>query len=512
MDRVNSRFENVKDKWLALSQPMKIGIISGILSVIAIGVISFTLLTRVQYGVLFANVSQGDAGNITASLKAKNVPYKLVDGGTTIMIPETKVDQTRIDLAMDNKLPNSTRGFELFDKTNMMTTDQDRKIMYQRALTGELERSIGALNAVQSARVILMTPSQSVFDDQTDKKASASVILTLKGNSISNAAVQGIVALTSAAVENLNPDNVKVVDSNGRILADGGNSDDNALVSGNSKILQMKQQYETQLTQKINTLLAPIYGAGKYQVAINVDLDFNSVERNTIKYSNPNIRSENIQITGNNANNQQTSGQPDNAANVTGAKNNQDGTFNRTINNELDTDTTKIINAPGSVQRITASVVLNTNTGSSANPNQVQTLVANAIGLDTKRGDAVNIQDVSFAKTKNDTHTTTATSDTKKSNNMWLYLAIGAGILTLGLVTFFIIRRRRQADTADYDYADETTFDESPEEPQKASSLVEINEEAESSVENKTNQAKEFATKNPDVVADLVKTWVREDK
>lgn len=508
MDQVNNRFGNIKDKWLSLSRPMKIGIVSGLLSLIAIGVISFTLLTRVQYGVLFANVSQGDAGNITATLKSQNVPYKLVDGGTTIMIPDDKVDQTRIDLAMANKLPNSTSGFELFDKTNMMTTDQDRKIMYQRALTGELERSISSLNEVQSARVILVTPSQSVFDDSTDKKASASVILTLKGNTISNSAVQGIVALTSASVENLNPDNVKVVDSNGNVLADGSNDDDNSLTGGNSKVLQMKQQYENQLTQKLNALLAPIYGAGKYQVAINVDLDFNSVERNTVKYTNPNIRSENLQIAGNNANNQQTSGQPDNAANVAGAKKDQDGTFNRTINNELDTDTTKIINAPGSVQRITASVALNGNAGNAISSDQVQTMVANAIGLNPKRGDTVNIQDIAFAKTK--TNATSSTAPTKKDNNLWIYLAVAAGIITLGLATFFIIRsRRRRAEEDEYEeYEDE--IEEVVEAPKSAP--VELDENAESVVESKTNQAKEFATKNPDIVADLVKTWVREDK
>ncbi|CAH0416965.1 flagellar M-ring protein FliF [Periweissella fabaria] len=510
MERVNSSFGNIKDKWSAISRPMKIGIISGLLSLIAIGVISFTLLTRVQYGVLFANVNQGDAGNITATLKSQNVPYKLEDGGTTIMIPADKVDQTRIDLAMANKLPNSTSGFELFDKTNMMTTDQDRKIMYQRALTGELERSISSLNAVQSARVILVTPSQSVFDDSTDKKASASVILTLKGNTISNSAVQGIVALTSASVENLNPDNVKVVDSNGRILADGDSGNDNPLTGGNSKFLQMKQQYENQLTQKLSTLLTPIYGAGKFQVAINVDLDFNSVERNTVKYSNPNIRSENLQIAGNNANNQQTSGQPDNAANVAGAKNDQNGTFNRTINNELDTDTTKIINAPGSVQRITASVVLNGDANNAASANQVQTMVANAIGLDSKRGDAVNIQDVSFAKTK--MNTTSSPKEAKKANDLWIYLAVEAGILTLGLATFFIIRsRRRNEEEDEYEYDDyEDEAKEVPEAPKSAP--VELDENAESVVESKTNQAKDFAMKNPDIVADLVKTWVREDK
>lgn len=509
MERVNEGFVNLKAKWAGISRPGKVGIISGIISVIVIAIITFSLLTRVQYGVLFANVSQGDAGNITATLKSQNVPYKLADGGTTILIPMDKVDQTRIDLAMSNKLPNSTQGFELFDKTNMMTTDQDRKIMYQRALTGELERSIDSLNVVQASRVILVTPSQSVFDDANNGKASASIILTLKGNVISNSAVQGIVALTSAAVENLNPDNIKVVDSNGRVLADGnangGDDATNQIGGANTKFLQVKQQYESDLTQKLTQLLTPIYGANKFQVAINVDLDFNSMERNTVKYSNPNIRSENLQVSGSDAAKQQQSGQPNNAANVAGNNNTDGSTFNRTINNELDTDTTKIINAPGSIKRVTASVVLNDSAATDTNNQQVQAMVANAIGLDPKRGDAVDIQDINFAKTPQPRQA----KPTKAENNWLIYGAIAGGILLLGLVIFAIIRarrKRREEEEYDYEYEEVPTTDIVEEPIQK------INEENESPVENKTKQAKDYADKNPDVVADLVKTWVREDK
>lgn len=505
MDQVNNSLTNVRAKWQGLSRPNKVGIISGIISVIIVIVVTFTLLTRVQYGVLFANVSQGDAGNITTTLKSQNIPYKLADGGTTILIPTDKVDQTRIDLAMSNKLPNSTQGFELFDKTNIMTTDQDRKIMYQRALTGELERSINTLNDVQASRVILVTPSQSVFDDGNNGKASASIILTLKGTTISNEEVQGIIALASSAVENLNPDNVKIVDSNGQVLADGngdGDSGNSQLTGGNSKFLQAKMQYENELTQKLTQLLTPIYGAGKFQVALNVDLNFNAMEQNTVKYSNPNIRSENIQTTGPQAANQQQTGQPNNAANVTGNNNNNNSTFNRTINNELDTNTTKIITAPGSVQRITASVVLNANANNTANSQQVQAMVANAIGLNTQRGDSVNIQDVSFAKVPRP-----STPKAPKASNLgWIIGGIAAGVVLLGsLITFIIMRARRKRREEEYEYEEE--YETAPVMPEP----VQIKEDAESEVESKTKQAKDFANKNPDIVADLVKTWVREE-
>src|SRR5699024_6450193 len=145
--------------------------------------------------------------------------YKLEDGGKTILVDRNQIDEYRIDLAVDDKLPDSSTGFELFDDSGMMTTDEDRKIMYQRALSGELERSISALDGIEKAKVILVTPEESVFSEK-EKEATASVMLTLK-KPLSDKSIQGIVTLTAGAVENLNPDNIKVVDDSGNVLAGG---------------------------------------------------------------------------------------------------------------------------------------------------------------------------------------------------------------------------------------------------------------------------------------------------
>jgi flagellar M-ring protein FliF len=231
--RVNEWFEQVKDRWQNLSAMMKRIIVLGIMSLFIVIGTFYYISTRVEYGVLFTDLSQADAGIIVNDLKEKKIAYKLEDKGSTIMIDQQEIDGYRIDLAVENKLPDSSTGFELFDQSDMMTTDEDRKVMYQRALTGELERAIGSLDGVQKVKVILVTPDDGVFSSEK-KDATASIILTLN-KQLSDSAIQGIVTLASGAVENLNPENVKVVDGNGLVLAGGG--EENSLSNASDRYI-----------------------------------------------------------------------------------------------------------------------------------------------------------------------------------------------------------------------------------------------------------------------------------
>ena len=341
MDKVKDALEALKAKWSELSRLVKIAIVLGIISLFAIIGTVYYMNTRVEYSVLFSNLSEADAGTISQDLDSQNIKYKLADDGKTIMVDKTKVDQYRIDLAVDNKLPSSSKGFELFDSASMMTTDEDRKIMYQRALTGELENSIAALDDVDKAKVNLTIPkSDNVFDNSTSKKAKASIVLTLKGTSISKDAVQGIVALTTGAVQGLDKKNVKVVDQTGKILNKNEEDDASDSSSATSKYMKLKSQYEKQMEKKITGLIEPVVGKGKVKASVNVDLNFDAVEKKITNYSNPQVRSENVQASGKQAEikQAQTGQVNDNVDNVTGDANNDNASYNRTVNNELNTE------------------------------------------------------------------------------------------------------------------------------------------------------------------------------
>lgn len=141
MDKVKEWTEQLKDRWQMQSSLKKMIVVLSVISVLGITAAVYYLNTRIEYGILFTDLSDADAGTISKDLEEQQIAYKLADNGTTILIDKDQVDEYRINLAVDNKLPNTSTGFELFDDANMMTTDEDRKIMYQRAVTGELQRA-----------------------------------------------------------------------------------------------------------------------------------------------------------------------------------------------------------------------------------------------------------------------------------------------------------------------------------------------------------------------------------
>ena len=528
MDKVKDALEALKAKWSELSRLVKIAIVLGIISLFAIIGTVYYMNTRVEYSVLFSNLSEADAGTISQDLDSQNIKYKLADDGKTIMVDKTKVDQYRINLAVDNKLPSSSKGFELFDSASMMTTDEDRKIMYQRALTGELENSIAALDDVDKAKVNLTIPkSDNVFDNSTSKKAKASIVLTLKGTSISKDAVQGIVALTTGAVQGLDKKNVKVVDQTGKILNKNEEEDASDSSSATSKYMKLKSQYEKQMEKKITGLIEPVVGKGKVKASVNVDLNFDAVEKKITNYSNPQIRSENVQASGKQTEikQAQTGQVNDNVDNVTGDANNDNASYNRTVNNELNTETTKIINAPGSINRMTSSVVINGDL-SAGDAKNIRKLIQGALGYDKQRGDTVSVQAVNFARAKS-TKKTVAKKPAKKTNWVLIGALIAAGVLTLGTIIFLVIRRRRRlAEEEEYydDDYDVDVTDEGEEEEEAKEVAEELDpeilaekkrqreeEETKRKIAVSTEQkAKEYATKHPDVVADLISAWVKE--
>ncbi|KRL05515.1 flagellar basal-body MS-ring/collar protein FliF [Liquorilactobacillus oeni] len=529
LEKMKDNLASIKDRWQAQSRLSRISWLLAFISLIAVIGIVIYMNTRVQYGVLFTDLSDADAGSVTQELENEKVPYKLTDNGKTVMVAKDKVDQTRIDMAVDNKLPSSSTGFELFDNTSVMTTDEDRKVMYQRAVTGELERAIESLNEVQKAKVMLVMPKQSVFDDSdSSKKAKASIVLTLKGTGISTQAVQGITALAAGSVENLSQQDVKVVDSQGNVLSGSGNED--SQVDGNStKYMGIQKAYEKMLTDKVKKLLQPIYGSSKIQVSINLDLNFDSIERKMTTYNNPKIRSENEQTTGNEGT--QTGETDNNASNTTAASSSTNtGSTSRTVNNELDTETTKIISAPGSIKRMTSSVLINGDL-SQDNQDQIRNLVQTAIGFDQGRGDSLTIQGIDFAK--NPTSKSSTTKKKEKKSNLWLYVVSAVGAIALISVIVFTILKLRRRDE-DEDYEMDVTQSTVPrpkktQQPLTPRPVQQANEDQEAAAartepkksESKGNgapkkkdeaseKAKDFAKEHPEMVADLLKTWMKE--
>src|SRR5436190_18423516 len=212
-----------------------------------------------DYKVLYANLADKDGGAVRAQLSQMNVPYRMSEGGSAILVPAAQVHDLRLKMATAGLPKGAISGFELMDSARFGQTQFQERLTFQRGLEGELTRSIGSLAAVQAARVHLALPNQNGFFRE-QQKPSASVLLTLHpGRALDRAQVAGIVHLVSSSVPELDPKAVSVLDQSGALLTSGG--DGLSAASGlDAHQLQYVNQVESGYNKRIVELLEPIVG------------------------------------------------------------------------------------------------------------------------------------------------------------------------------------------------------------------------------------------------------------
>jgi flagellar M-ring protein FliF len=252
--------------------------------VIAVLITAGILLGVVRYRkegdfrTVYSAMAPEDAAQVVQKLKEAGVEYRLAENGGTVLVPSAKLAESRLTLASAG-LPKSGRiGFELFDKTNFGATELVEHINYQRALEGELERSVMSMAEVTQARVHLSFPKESVFLDQ-QQPAKASVMLKLRpGFRISVQNVTAVTNLVASAVEGLSPEGVAVLDMDGNLLSRPrrSNSSDSQITS---EALEVRQQIEKDLVVKINATLEPLLGPAQFRAGASVDWDLTSGEQ-----------------------------------------------------------------------------------------------------------------------------------------------------------------------------------------------------------------------------------------
>src|SRR5215467_7826425 len=213
-----------------------------------------------EYQLLYTNLSAEDSGTVIAKLKELKVVYQLEDSGRAIKVPAARIDELRIQLASDGLPLSGKIGFEIFDRTNFGMTEFVEQVNYKRAMEGELVRTILSLKEISQARVHLVLPKESLFQDKA-QPAKASVVVKLNaGRRLSENSISGIVHLVASAVEGLDPSNVTVTDSSGTLLSVLQGSSDDAL---NRTQLAVRTQMEKDLSAKVTGILEPVVGVGK---------------------------------------------------------------------------------------------------------------------------------------------------------------------------------------------------------------------------------------------------------
>ena len=266
-------------KAMPVSKKISMAVVLGL--VVAGFALMFLWVNQIDYQVLYSNLSQEDAGNIVSKLKEQRIPYKLEGGGSFIMVPAKKVYETRLALAGDGLPRGGNVGFEIFDQTSFSTTEFVQRLNYQRALQGELCRTIGEFREVEHARVLIVLPKDSLFVEDT-KPPSASVLLKLR-SSLSPDKVAGIVHIVASAVEGLTPDQVAVVDTTGKVLFKGPDQEDQAALFSSNK-LDYQRQVEGKIAGRVQSMMEGIVGKGKAIVRVSAEIDFDQIDFSEEKY------------------------------------------------------------------------------------------------------------------------------------------------------------------------------------------------------------------------------------
>ena len=247
--------------------------------------------SKPEYQVLFSNLSTEDAGEMVNKLKEKKIPFQLSSNGTSILVAREQVYDTRLTLAAEGLPKGGGVGFEVFDRSNLGATDFVQKLNYQRALQGELSRTIRQIKEVEQARVHIVTPKESLFlEDQ--KKPSASVLIkTRSGMKLDAGQVEGIVHLVASAVEGLDSGNITMVDTSGKILFK--RNETTLLGQMTSHQLDYQRNIEEGLKKKAQSMLEEVLGFNKAIARVSADIDFQQVDITEERFDpNSVVRSE----------------------------------------------------------------------------------------------------------------------------------------------------------------------------------------------------------------------------
>lgn len=409
-----------------LSIVRQIGLMVGLAASVAIGFAVVLWSQKEEQRVLFSNLSFSDANQIIEQLKLYNVPYNFDADGRAILVPDEYVHQARLKLASEGFTADKTVGFEILDKEQSLGTSQFMETTrYRRGLEGELARTIASMTSIRNARVHLGIPKDTVFIRDT-RKPTASVFLELfSGRQLERDQVASIANLVASSIPSLNVKDVTVVDQRGRLL-NMRDKDVNVVLA--AKQLEYTRSLEGTMLNRVNSILQPVVGMGRFRAEVSADVDFTAVEQTDELYNPdlPALRSEQtmdesrvggaapVGVPGALSNQPPgPSSVPEQAASGEGVVEKSAGPGSArkqaTRNYELDRTISYTKHQQGRIRRVTVAVVVDDLSSINAESGEVlktpwdqnelerlRILVQDAVGYSALRGDSVNVVNTPF--------------------------------------------------------------------------------------------------------------------
>jgi flagellar M-ring protein FliF len=468
--------ERVKLFWAGRNTQQRVYLGAGLALTLGVAAFFLKMISTPEYKPLMSGLEPADAQAITTELAAKKIPYLIGPDGTSITVPADQVDAARLEVA-SHDAPHSGRiGYEIFDKVSWGQTEFDEKVNYQRALEGELERTIQTMSNVKSARVHLVMATDSVFMDR-ERGAKASVTLRLKGGSLTRAEISEISRLVAGAVDELKPGDVVIIDA-----------DSNKTLGSSSASPDGSEGIEQEMTRRLISTLAPVVGADRMRASVNVEYETGSSEESQDKYD-PAVsatltmqRSEEITAPG-----AAIGGVPGTSSNVAAAKPvapttpgapatpgaatttaataaspailRDPGQSSKTESATYGVNriTRHVIEPAGSIRRVTAAVLLDdvierkqekgkwVETHHKRTPEELKTiseLAQAAIGFNSARGDVISVQNLAFERpVVADLPPITFAEKARKGINDYSSVIRYAGMMALFLLVYVLMLR-----------------------------------------------------------------------
>lgn len=412
---------------------------------VLVAVVLFTfvrLLSKPEMATLYSNMEPQDAQSLAQHLSTKNIRFQLSPDGRSVLVSSDQLDTARLETAASGAAHSGRMGFELFDKANWATSDFDDRVNYQRALEGELERTIQAMGGVLGARVHLVMPADSIYSAQ-DRQAKAAVILKLKDHRIPLAMRQSVQRLVAAAVDKLDPQAVTVVD------ADSGESAREAEAKPTSE--------EELMTERLLRTLEPVTGPDHIRATVHAEFDQASLEENSETYDPDQTVALTMQRSEETNGAPPAGGAPGTASNVPGGgtpaktaesfsqSKSENGTYavNKVVRH--------VTQPAGRLKKLAVAVLVDDllTPANKANPRQkrsaqdlksIEELAKASVGFDAARGDVLTVQNISFQTLSIDPPPPpTRVQKIRNTLQEWNSLVRIGGMLLMFLMTYFLV-------------------------------------------------------------------------
>ena len=409
---------------------------------ILIGVVSALIVlslwaNRPEYALLYSNLAPEDANEIVNTLSDDGVAYRLAAGGTTVYVPANMVSEYRLTFAAEGVATGSVTGFELFDEQQMGMTTFMQRVNYQRALEGELVRTINQMEEVRLSRVHLVIPERKFFEE--GDLASASVVLHLEpGAFLTPKRINGIAAMVASSVPDLQVENVSIVDATGELLTEVIREGEEVPIG--SRNWEIRRSVEEGLQKKAQELLDDVLGPGRSIVKVSADLNFEQLERTTEFYG-----TDEAAVLSEERNVEQYTG-TDTAMH----------SIEQTVTNyELDKTLEHFVASSGDLRRLTVAVLVDGSYdtspgGSEEEPpvyiprtpqerQQIEDLVSNTLGIDPGRGDQVTVQNLQFDR--RDERAEQASIRSVERRVRWNTIATNGALVLAVLISLLLLFR-----------------------------------------------------------------------